>query len=212
MRSRRLAFPVLLATAAVAAIAHGAPPDAPSRKPVDGCTWEKLSDARLGLAAWVQRCDFGFRRVDFVVQGDALAIRYSDGGGAPEPLVDVFALEPGETPRAGVERIFAARTDAALAKRCVIAPWKHGRTPAGRARFTFVPNAAYGKELKKTSRPDEVGEPPCGPYGDAPDGIQYFETQPQSGVAKILFVRVGQDEPLFDEQTLQLLAPRAAPR
>lgn len=156
----------------------------------------------------MQRCDYGFRRIDFVVQGDALASRYSDGGGTPEPVVDVLALEPGETPEAGVKRIFAARTDAAVAKRCALAPWKQGRTPAGRTRFTFVPDEAYAKELKRTQSPDEVGEPPCGPYGESPDGIQYFETQPKSGAAKILFVRVGQDEPLFDEQTLQLLPPR----
>lgn len=179
----------------------------PSRKPVEHCAWEKLADAKLGLAAWVQRCDFGFRRIDFVAQGVALAIRYSDGGGKPDPVVDVLALEPGETPEAGVKRIFSARTDAALAKRCVIAPWKQGRTPAGRARYTFVPDAAYRKELHKTASPDEVGEPPCGPYGESPDGIQYFETQPNSGVGKVLFVRVGQDEPLFDEQTLELLPP-----
>lgn len=206
MRIRRASSFVHIAIGAVLAVtAHAASPGAPSRKPVDKCAWEKLSDAKLGLAAWVQRCDYGFRRIDFVVRGDALAIRYSDGGGTPDPVVDVLALEPGETPEAGVKRIFAARTDAAVAKRCTIAPWKRGRTPAGIARFTFVPDKAYAKELKKTQSPDEVGEPPCGPYGESPDGIQYFETQPKSGAAKVLFVRVGQDEPLFDEQTLQLL-------
>lgn len=207
MRSHPASWSFLLAAAAaaLAATAQAAPPDGPSRKPVEKCAWERLSDAKLGLEAWVQRCDYGFRRIDFLVQGDALAIRYSDGGGTPDPVVDVLALEPGETPEAGVKRIFAARTDAAVAKRCTIAPWKQGRTPAGVARFTFVPDAAYAKELKKTQSPDEVGEPPCGAYGASPDGIQYFETQPKSGAAKVLFVRVGQDEPLFDQQTLRLL-------
>lgn len=41
--------------------------------------------------------------------------------------------------------------------------------------------------------------------GEAPDGIQYWEAQPASGARKILFVRVGQDQPLYDEQTLKLL-------
>ena len=50
--------------------------------------------------------------------------------------------------------------------------------------------------------PNEVGDPPCGEWGDAPDGIQYFEVQP--GERRVLFVRVGQDEPLFDEKTLRL--------
>jgi hypothetical protein len=47
-----------------------------------------------------------------------------------------------------------------------------------------------------------VGDPPCGDYGDSPDGIQYFEVQP--GATKVLFVRVGQDVPLFDERTLKV--------
>jgi hypothetical protein len=58
--------------------------------------------------------------------------------------------------------------------------------------------------LKLKADPDEVGDPACGDWGDAPDGIQYFESQPASGVAKVLFVRVGQDTPLFDDATLRI--------
>jgi hypothetical protein len=54
------------------------------------------------------------------------------------------------------------------------------------------------KKMKET--PDgDIPEPPCGEWGDSPDGIQYFEVHP----SKIFFVRVGQDIPLFDEQTLR---------
>ena len=65
-----------------------------------------------------------------------------------------------------------------------------------------MPNAAYQKELDAKADPNEVGDPPCGDWGDTPDGIQYFEAQPAA--RKVLFVRVGQDEPLFDERTLRL--------
>jgi len=79
----------------------------------------------------------------------------------------------------------------------------------GIERFSFVPNRGYKKELQKRANRDEVPDPPCGEWGDAPDGIQYFEAQPRSGARKVLFVRVGQDEPLFDEKTLRLLPPRS---
>lgn len=177
---------------------------APSRKAGRGCAWEKLSGAKLGLAAWVQRCDYGFRKIDFLVVKRSLAVRFSDGG-APDPLVDVLDLEPGETPAAGIQRLFKARTDPKLAARCVLAPYRGAKAPAGVQRFTFVPNAAYQKELSAKADPNEVGDPPCGDWGESPDGIQYFEAQPASGARKVLFVRVGQDEPLFDEQTLRLL-------
>jgi len=134
----------------------------------------------------------------------SLAAQYSDGGG-PEPLVDVLDLVPGETTEAGIRRLFRARTAPAIAGRCVLAPYRGTKPRAGAERFTFVPDAAYQKELDAKADPNEVPEPPCGDWGDAPDGIQYFEAQPASGARRVLFVRVGQDEPLFDEKTLRIL-------
>jgi hypothetical protein len=188
-----LLFLVLAAASAFAA-------DHPSRPPVKGCKWENLSDAALGLDAWVQRCDFGFRKVDLYTKGSSLYIHYSDGG-APDALVDVLPLLAGETAKEGIKRIFLSHTPSKIAKRCVLAPYP-GDKRAGAARYTFLPNAVYKKELGAKADPNEVGDPPCGDCGDAPDGIQYFETQP--GARRVLFVRAGQDEPLFDEKTLRL--------
>ncbi len=201
-------LPLLLASLLVVAPAAAAgPKGGPSRRPLRGCAWEKLSDAKVGLEAWVQRCDLGFRKIDFLFAGTSLAIHFSDGG-APDPLVDVLDLCPAETPEAGIRRFFVSRTEKAIAARCVLSPLRDREVPAGVKRFTFVPDAAYGRELSAKANPDEVGDPPCGEWGESPDGIQYFEAQPKGGARKVLFVRVGQDEPLFDEKTLRLLPPR----
>jgi hypothetical protein len=186
------------------------PRDLPSRAPAPRCAWEKTSDATAGLAAWVQRCDYGFRRIDFLFVGKSLAIRHSDGG-APEPLIDVIDLAPGATPQQGLRRHFDAHTEPAVAKRCVLAPYRgyHApKPPAGVRRYTFVPDQRYRRELKVRADPNEVGDPPCGDWGDAPDGIRYFEVH-AGRPERVLFVRVGQDEPLFDDQTLRLLSPAA---
>src|SRR5258706_5352259 len=188
-----LLFVLLAATAAAG--------DQPSRAPGKGCKWEKVSNTTLGLEAWVQRCDYGFRKIDLFIKGSSLFIRYSDGG-APDPLVDVLPLAKGETAAAGIKRIVASHTDKKLVKRCVLAPYR-GDTRPGAKRYTFIPDRAYKKELDAKADPNEVGDPPCGDWGDAPDGIQYFEVQ--AGVRSVLFVRVGQDEPLFDEKTLRLI-------
>ena len=185
----------------------------PSRKPVKGCAWRKLSDPALGLEAWVQRCDFGFRKIDFQVAKTGLLIRWSDGGGTAEPVVEVLDLVKGETPEAGMRRIFAQHTDKKVAARCVLRRYTEGTAPAGAQRFTFVPDAAYQKEL--AAKPEDgVPDPPCGDWGESPDGIQYFEAQPATGARMVLFVRIGQDEPLFDEATLRLLPrqPSHTPR
>ena len=186
---------VLLPIAALAA-------DKPSRPADKGCVWEKFANASLALEAWVERCDYGSRKIDFVVQGHSLAQRYSDGG-KPEPVVDVIDRLPGESGEAAVKRVFASHTDKKIAARCVAAPAKGMTARQDVERLTFVPNAAYAKELKKKEVPGDIPDPPCGDWGDSLDGIQYFEVHPSS--QKILFIRVGQDIPLFDEQTLHML-------
>jgi hypothetical protein len=177
----------------------------PSHPAFKNCAWERMADAAVGLGAWVQRCDYGFRKIDFVFRDNALAVRFSDSG-EPDPLVEVFDRRPGESPQAGVLRIVREHTDPAIAKRCLVVPYNVGRPPAGARRYAFAPDAAYRKELKAKQSPDEIGDPPCGDWGIAPDGIQYFEVRPADRARKILFVRVGQDEPLFDARTLQPLA------
>jgi hypothetical protein len=169
--------------------------DSPSRPPEKGCAWEKFSNPALGLEAWVQRCDFGDRKIDFVAQGQSLAIRYSDGG-KPENVIDVIERRPGESGEAAVKRIFAAHTDKTLVAKCVARPFQGMEPRKDVQRFTFV--LKNPKAMKETPD-DEVPPPPCGEWGDSPDGIQYFEVHP----TKIFFVRVGQDIPLFDEQTLR---------
>ncbi|WP_027145484.1 hypothetical protein [Mesorhizobium sp. WSM3626] len=189
----------LLASASIPVVA-GEP--APSRPPIDKCVWERLRDKNIGLAAWVQRCDFGFRQIHFEFVGNALAIKYSDGGAA-DPLVEVFDIKSGETADAAVQRLFLEKTDKAVSARCVLTPYTEGTVPADVKRYTFSPNAAYAKKLKALAN-DGVPEPPCGEWGEMPDGIQYFEVPAGEG-RKLLFVRVGQDEPMFDEQTLRML-------
>ena len=198
----------LLCFAAVALLlAQSAWAGNPSRATQKGCAWEKLSDAGLGLEAWVQRCDFGYRKIELFAKNNALMSKYSDGGEA-EPLIEIFDLNVNETPEDGIKRIFAEHTkDKTLVARCVLKPYKGDPAPAGVKRFTFLPNAALQKELDKTNDPGDIPEPPCGDWGDAPDGIQYFESQPVGGARRVMFVRAGQDEPLFDEKTLHLLPP-----
>lgn len=191
----------LFASIALSAAARADEP-APSRPPIDKCVWEKLTDKTIRLTAWAQRCDFGFRQIHFEFVGNALAIKYSDGG-APDPLVELFDIKSGETAEAAVLRLLLERTDRSVSARCVLAPYTEGAVPAGVKRYTFSPDAAYAKELKALAN-DEVPQPPCGEWGEMPDGIQYFEVPAGEG-RRALFVRVGQDEPLFDEQTLRVL-------
>ncbi len=143
-----------------------APKDAPSRAADKSCKWEKLSDANLGLEAWVERCDYGFRKIDFLVKDKSLVQRYSDGG-APEPVIDVLDLQAGETPEAGLKRIFAARTKKNIAARCVLAPYKDDSPRPGAKRFStskssprVAPRKSSSSASARTSRSST--NKPCG--------------------------------------------------
>src|SRR5664280_486171 len=139
----------------------------PVAPPGQGLRLGEVLRCKVGLEAWVQRCDFGFRKIVFLAVGRSLAIRYSDGSGAPDPLVDVFDLLPDETPDDGVKRVFRARTKKAFAGRCVMQASRDTKPPSGVKRLTFVPDPAYQKELDAKADPNEVGDPPCGDWGNA---------------------------------------------
>jgi hypothetical protein len=155
----------------------------------------------LQLAAPV-RCDA--RKITFSLRGAGLVLHYSDGGDE-ETLVEVHALEAGESLEAGMRRLWAAGASPAEREHCKLEPYRDSTPPAGVKRYTFLPDATYAKQLEAGTDPGDIPEPPCGERGFAPDGVQYFETHPNSKVRAFLFVQAGQDEPLFDEQSLQLL-------
>lgn len=200
MKFALLACSVLLAAAASAA-------DQPSRRAEKHCAWQRLSNQSLGLEAWIQRCKYGEgRTIDFMAQDHALLMRDSDGG-EPMAVIRLFDLLLGETPAQGLRRIFDAKTDRKLARRCVLAPYKPPAKRAAVKRYEFVPDKANQKELDALKQ-DGVPDPPCGDLGTQPDSVQYFEVQPASGSRKVMLIDAGQDTPLFDEQTLRLLPPK----
>jgi len=178
--------------------------DAPSRQAEKGCKWEQINDAALGLEVWVQQCDFGFRKVTLSARANALAQHFSDGG-EDEKLIETFPMQAGEKPEAAIKRVFDQHTtDQDLVARCLVKPYKsEGPVPQGVKRYTVLPNAALAKEWKAKTDPGDIPEPPCGEWGDMPDSVQYYEVQ--AGANRIMIVRAGQDEPMFDDRTLRLL-------
>ncbi|WP_185975160.1 hypothetical protein [Mesorhizobium sp. WSM4310] len=161
-----------------------------------------MGDKTIGLAAWAHRCDFGFRQIHFEFAGNALSIKYSDGGAA-DPLVEVFDIKSGETAEAAVQRLFLEKTDKTVSARCVPAPYTEGTMPAGVKRCTSSPDAAYAKELKRLPTPIRSRSHPAATGAGWPTASSISRCRRVRG-GRMLLVRVGQDEPLFDEQTLRV--------
>jgi hypothetical protein len=178
--------------------------DAPSRAAQKDCAWEKINDATLGLDAWVERCDFRGRKVNLYAKGNALMLHFSDGG-EDETLIETFPMQPDEKPEAAIKRVFTEHTsDKDLVARCQVKPYKSEDAALKGAKvYTVLPNAALQKELDKKNDPGDIPDPPCGDWGDMPDSEQYYQVQ--DGANRIMIVRAGQDEPMFDQKTLRLL-------
>ena len=194
-------LPVAALSALTLSLANAQSPE-PSRPVEQGCFWERLEEA--GLSAWVQQCDFGNYRVRFRFDQTNL-VQYTSNGSEPSIAVEVLDMNDGETAQKAMRRLYDAHTDAQTASRCAIAPYTSIEPPAGVERYQFVADADYAAEPIENEDPNEAAGPLCGDWGSMALGAQYFEVQPQSPARKILFVRVGEYQPLFDEQTLQLL-------
>ncbi|MEP6766578.1 MAG: hypothetical protein ABJB66_19845 [Gemmatimonadaceae bacterium] len=207
---RRLARTVLTLGLVLSSVPSlSAQTGAPSRKASKGCVWERVSSASNGFSASVQKCDYGDRKIHLFMKDNALMEQYSDAGAKADTVIDIIDLNANETVEAGMQRAFSAHTKPAIAKKCVLTPYKEGKEILGAKRYEFVPNAALARELKKINIKGDIPEPPCGDWGTAPDGIQYFQVFP-TNTKRFLFVRVGQDTPMFDERTLQLTVPAEA--
>jgi len=70
--------------------------------------------------------------------------------------------------------------------------------------FTIMPTGAYAKKIDKElqQEPRDFG---CGNYG-AGQSTMYFEYHPGETKTKFLWVDTGQDEPLFDQASIEFLA------
>jgi len=113
---------------------------------------EKISDATLALDAWVQRCDFGFRRSNLFVKQKRNHEPVFPTGVIPTRRRGP-GLKEGESPESGIKRVFAEHTpDKNLVARCVLAPNRDDKPPKGVQRFTFVPDKAFQKELDAKGR------------------------------------------------------------
>ena len=201
---RAAALTALAACAALAA-APAAPPSRPAGK---GCQWKVFTSAELGLSVPYQRCDFGYRVIDFLeVPGrKSLYLSMEDTGKKASlyPVVTVHEMKADETPDAAIRRVAFGKLSRYKRKHCVVVAKYLAYLGQGKAAFTISPDEKYAAEAEAASS-GEIPDPPCGDQGELADGLAYFEFHPIENPSRFLFVSAGQDTPLFDEAALKLL-------
>ncbi|MFI5350828.1 MAG: hypothetical protein ACHQ2Z_14870, partial [Elusimicrobiota bacterium] len=178
--------------------------------PDEGCGWTRLNSPELSLALLYQKCDFGFRRIDFEASGKEgqvfeLYLDTATRARSRQPVITVFAKEAEESPKAAIERIAFPKLSRHARKHCAVAAKKLEFIGAGKKAYTIMPDDELAAETAKKAG-DGVPEGACGPLGYQPDGLGYFEFHSGENPTRFVYVDFGQEEhPLFDEKSLFFL-------
>jgi hypothetical protein len=193
---KRLTFAIAIILSSPLAAAAERPPE-PKTHSMEGCIWSWKEGAGIGF--WAEDCDIetGKWRIEFDATGKRF-LQTVDGKDG-HPVVYVF------------EKVAAADISSMLPKlrkeklildsdECVFAPDEDNRANGGRLTFQVVPVGKL-KEAFEKSPSDEVPEPPCGELGLLPDAVGYFMLDPKQP-DKALYLMLGQDQPLFDPETI----------
>jgi hypothetical protein len=189
---------------------------AASRPPEKGCAWTTLSSPELGLELQYQKCDLGFRTIDYQASpkdGSVYEVIVDSGAhrSRREAVIVMTAKKPDEAAASAIERVAFRKLTLKQKRHCFVVPKKLGFLGSEKRAYTISPDESYAADLARKAG-DQIPPPPCGDQGELPDGFTYFEFHPKENPARFAFVVFGQDEhPLFDESSLKFLAPPTAP-
>jgi hypothetical protein len=206
VNGRRLAPALVLVLAAVAS-ARAAEP---SRAPEKGCVWTRLSTPGFGLELLYQKCDLGFRTIDYAAvlkDGTVYEVFYETATHqrSREPRIQLFEKSPDENIQAAIRRVAAKKQTRRERKHCDVQAKTLDFLDAEKRAYVLSPDDELAAVLANKAG-DGVPPPACGPMGDQPDGLGYFEYHPDESAKRFAYVDFGQeDHPSFDERSLVFL-------
>lgn len=163
----------------------------PSRKAYDGFVWKNLS--AVGLNLWAQSND------DIRLIGDSSLpgiVMVRKGDMSPHMLIRIFDLPNNDIN--DVIKTLEASDNWDKSQTCKFKEVESGRKNI--RRFVLMPDGAYAAEIEKQMKQEPVPAP-CNGWGVGNSGKRYFEIH-ESHPDKALFLEIGQDAPLFDENSI----------
>jgi hypothetical protein len=191
---------------AVAGAAGGAQPSRPPEQGF-GCTWQPFESKELGLRLLVQHCTDPRLHYEFSVKDGWLEQhRPADDRTFNGPkIIRVLTKPTDQTIQEAITRQFIATlTDKEARASCKVRAFENAEVKgSGKLLFTIMPTGAYARKIDEDLQ-DEPRDFGCGDYGGG-QSTTYFEYHPGESATKFLWVDTSQDEPLFDQDSIEFL-------
>lgn len=192
--------------------AHAAEQWLPTRKAWDGCHWSTFADAKAGIKLLYQDCKDPSAHYVFSMKGNVVEKhRPADDVTFNGPTAVEIYEKPVESsmPQA-IKTQFIDTLSSTERANCYVVKEEPLPDHPGIERYRIVPKASYEKKITDAFMKEnpEGGIPYdtiCGDHGQWAAGVAYFEYHPAESKTKFIYVIVGQDEPLFDENSIVLM-------
>jgi len=199
-------LPPVLLVALVLGVRPAAAAD-PSRPPDQGCSWENFESATLGIRLLIENCPDPRMHYVFSANGDWLEQHRpsDDTTFGSHQVIRVIAKSAGQPIEAAIRQEFIAKlTDKTARASCKVARARDtGVNGNGRILLEIVPSGAYARKIERELK-DEPRDFGCGDYGKG-QATRYFEYHPAESTTKYLWVDAGQDAPLFDQNSIEII-------
>ena len=163
----------------------------PSRKAYEEFAWKELSGA--GLTLWAQSNE-NIRLIADTSLPGIVMVRKDDA--TPHRLIQIFDL-PNNNINDVIKRLEKS-DNWDKQQTCKFNEVKSGRD--GVRRFIMIPDGEYAANIK-TQMQSEPLPAPCNEWGVGNSGMRFFEIH-ESHPDKAIFIEIGQEAPLFDENSI----------
>jgi hypothetical protein len=182
----------------------------PSRAPYPNCQWQPFVSRTAGLGMLVQQCTPPLRVFSADESGVfATSTNAPAGGRSINPvgrIIEIYPKRPTQPITDAIAERFFPILPAQAQGRCEVQGGNRLRIAGPKEFYSLAPTAAYQADAQRQAGSDP-GAQVCGDHGIT-NAVTYFEYHPTEDPSRYLFVRVGQDAPLFDEHSLRLFPPR----
>jgi hypothetical protein len=166
----------------------------PSRTPYKGFSWKKLKGKHFSV--WVQKSKTIQIGLSETLPGAFVESTENDEITALEMVIQVFDLPTGKIE--DVLNNLRAIESWNLEEGCTFEPINYDRK--GVKRYVLKPSGKGWETYNQIAKQEPVNHTCCN-YGMGNSGIRYFEIH-ETNPNKAVFIELGQEAPLFDEQTL----------